>query len=219
MRKAIVALISLAVIGSSAAVAHADPLLVTSGSLDYDSDFGCCAAILNLVAGPVTIADFVTGDPILGAGANLSAGTSVAFNVHVTRFGTAFSGDQAEGDLQFLSTPIMLPLNPASMSRFEFTTPFTMTGNLNARTLSGTPVFNGAVAGSGSLQVFLRPVDNTAFFLDDATFTFAAPAQPTPEPGALTLIGVGLVGASTRARWRKRLARSNGTEAARRRTV
>jgi hypothetical protein len=118
----------------------------------------------------------------------------------VTSFSQPFVfGDAAEGELLFVSTPITLPV-VVSSRELSLQTPFTLTGMLRATSLSGAPVFNGTVVGAGSLSVLLRedgPSNDPTgrFFLDDATFTFAAPVgAATPEPATLLLLASGLLG-------------------------
>ena len=178
----------------AASAAHADPIVVANGALYYDSDFGCCAALLDINGSPVTFENFVQTSPIPGAGgALLPPGSTVAFNVSVTSFDEVFTGTQVDGTLQFLAAPLLLP-SASVAGRIQLTTPFTMTGNINARTLAGAPVFSGSVGGSGSADVFLRftqSVNGSGFFLDDAAFAVSTPAA-TPEPATLLLIAGGL---------------------------
>jgi len=204
MKRRIVGL-SCAAMTLCASVVRADPVRVSGGSLDYDSDFGGRIAILYLVADSVFNLHslFVGIDPLPGAGGTpLLLNQTVAFNTRVTSFGPAFLGDQAQGELRFVSDPVTLPsVLPPSVFETTLAMPFTMSGGLETQTLVGTSRFSGDVLGSGILHATLRTTDPLSqpaqrFSLDSATFTFqAADVAPTPEPSTLILLTTGLGGA------------------------
>jgi hypothetical protein len=124
--------------------------------------------------------------------------------------GTPFSGIYPGGLLSFAAVPFVLPPG-TDLATFQFTTPFTMTGNLEGFSDSlraTTPLFDVNVTGSGVAAVtgiVLGNGANATYLGQFVTYSFS-PASPTPEPSSVALCGA--AGAALLL-WRRRWHRAH----------
>jgi len=187
--------------------AHADPIVVTSGSLTVTGffhapnysfageNFAVTASGLDAGAtGPASCFPCVSGNSIsvnsFFVGSSLGRGT-------VTINGTTFNDLFIAGTFQF--TGLSSIIVPVATSAVTLTAPFTFSGLMNGCTVqhllctSSDIVFTTQLTGSGIAFVELNFFQTSTFsFFQFKQVTYVFDAAPVPEPMSLLLLSGGL---------------------------
>jgi len=196
-------------------VAHADPITITGGSISgFSPRSGVDWSGFQLTSSDSSFTGVVLGGvPGLPSGgvANLSGSagfnSTVPFPLATQQIvqGTAYRSFVA-GSLTFSTPSFVVPPPGMAGTPFEFSAPFTASGNIAGRATSDitAPVqFSVDLAGSGTATVRGQIADPDHPFYDAFSVTYqfktASPASPTPEPASvLLLLAGGLVGLRVR---------------------
>jgi len=193
--------------------ALAEPVLITGGVGNIGSDITGF-----VMTGPTTSISMT----VLGSFAptEIFPGQTVSFTAHavpedfstfgfpVTLNGVDYGNVFLTGSLTFTTTSVTAP--PVTPTQHVFSAPGTLSGTLTAFATNDTslpPLFTIDLAGDGIFSsVFggLGPLDNRdrwfAGVQPSAAITFGEPANPTPEPASLLLLGTGAAGVLARRR-------------------
>ena len=186
--------------------AYSDPIVITTGQVTLvspnqgqDPPFGVVLTAPSL-SFQSSFFDFAGAFGQAGGVMNLSGGIAIQnppFQTSaVTVNGTTYSAVYPGGALTFTAVPF--PLGPGSdLTPFQFSTPFTMKGNLTgftdsrrltaplfdvAVTANGVATVTGLVHGNGTDAIYLGRIVSYAF----------SPASTTPEPSGWALCGIGV---------------------------
>lgn len=195
----------------TASTAHADPIVVNSGSLTVQSSISGPSynfAGNNFTAtalsgdpgnpGPATCIPCTTGQSFPGSalfvGSSLGAGTVTingsTFNVFIT------------GQFQFSASSVIVPVTAPDISLVTLTTPFsfagTMIGCVETHLLCQTQVFTTQLIGNGiatiQLNHFLDGLGNSLFTFRNVTYSFESAAVPEPTSILLAISGLAALG-------------------------
>lgn len=227
MKKYIVGLISLGVVGALAAPVQADPILpivVTSGSWAFPANnLTFMADGLSLTA---LFPDFLTVDEMTCAPCSAARNPQINFAPGQLPFvgsgsgtfnGVSYPKVYVDGQMALTAQPVSF--GELSAGHTTLTTPFTMTGslavfptlndlegNLNVGLTTGAIVNDpfGTVTGSGTVTgtFAVDPIPPLGSSFDPTSITYQFQSPPlTPEPTTLLLFGTG-VGLA----WRRWLA-------------
>ena len=209
------AAVLVAVLAQSA-LASAEPLLVRSGSVRFDTGDppvmqlhgdgfdigGLFAAVgstgamqcVNMPCAPGTLVNLSTvfGGPL----GNFDLGLGFA-----TIDGIQYGGSSGEIDLFFTGTlgfnapAVAIP--PGGAANLLLSAPFVFNGQvLGSTEAGGTPLFDVTLAGVGQARFGLNLYDGTYQFVS-GSYTFA---DPIPEPAMFLLLGIGAVCVALRHR-------------------
>jgi hypothetical protein len=193
-----------------AAAASADPVRLTSGTIEADDDFiasfslfGNAFAAQGSGLGVPIVAQFVAG-PVDFSGDFGMFSVNSSNNAEVTAGGQIFRGF-ASASFRVLADPVIIP--DTERGRQLFNTPFSGRGQVqlfDSIRGGGNLLFSQDVIGSGTLSLFADSVDNGRFFTRSMALTFSpdVPPAPTPEPGSWLLLGTGLAAAWQSRRFR-----------------
>jgi hypothetical protein len=200
--------------------AHADPLIITGGSLTRTpADVGPAFTFVGQ--------DFsVSGRGGSGSGHSVSCGACQigdTVNIKVNYVGNTLGSGPATingasyptlyylGTVEFATSGIIgPPLDPAT-SIITITSPFTMSGNLTGYLIDPqiyqgrdpqTPVFSATFIGEGTAIIELLKVAPNLYGIYSLRFNFQA--APIPEPATLLLFGSGLAGVAARVLKRRK---------------
>jgi hypothetical protein len=205
------------------AAAHADPVVVTGGSISTTyvrgafrtetgdiTGTGGFALRLNEPDGgnhatPAACTDgpCAPGTVVNLANGTLSLTTFPAFGAATIPGAGTYSPILVFGTLNFSAADVIVP--DLTLSTVTVSTPFTLGGTIQILGFdqsSGTfvPVFNDTLTGQGLLSLTFVQVAG-GYSLRTYQFQFSPAA--VPEPATLTLLGAGLVGAYLGARRRR----------------
>jgi hypothetical protein len=209
--KAALSAVVVWVVVVNASQAYADPVRIVAGSVQI-APLGDADLTGALIGRTFDERFIVYGDetPVGLAGVRLSPGEAAVLSGVVNfRGGLPFRepfDDSYSGRFTFSSSSAAFPCSEDEFGTFcSATAPFTFTGVLSKRDVSGQLLWDRHLVGRGTASGmwfnYYRAV----------TYTFAA--DPVPEPHTLMLFGLGLAGGCcTRwARARRRTASSPGT--------
>jgi PEP-CTERM motif-containing protein len=194
-----------------AAAASAEPVRLTSGTMQADDDyiasfslFGNAFAAEGSGLGAPIVPEFVVG-PVDFSGDFGMFSVNSSDNAEVTAGGQTFRG-YASASFRVRADPLVIP--ETDRGRVLFNTPFSARGQIqifDAFRGGGSLLFSQDVTGSGTLSFAADNVDNGKFFTRSMALTFS-PAEspaPTPEPGSWLLLGTGLVAGWQSRRFRR----------------
>jgi len=208
-------LATLLVFGISPSVARADPIAVTSGSLNIAWDdpssfrvFGAGFELSGLFVGvtsspqrtcfagclPGTMVNLsaVAGDPFsLGTGM-----TAILNGVPLTDPFQPQTWLSLTGSFVFDAGDIVLPpLTPLGTGPIRVTAPFVFHGQVSGASRADplTTILNVELTGRGTAQFRANPQPNGTFGTPEATYFFEE-VSPVPEPGTIVLFVTGAAG-------------------------
>jgi len=197
------------------AIASADPITITSGTIVYSSSgatpYSISGSGFNATGLTPPLNSFLSlsaNGPIpaggtlqTGGSADTQDGDIVVFSP-ITVGGTAFSPTSVLLQLGFSSQSFVAPLQPAS--GFVVVAPFTLTlgfieGYPELIVGEGVPVFSAFLTGSGTTTLSYVLSPNGLYQLQSQTFVFGqtvsgVSVQSVPEPASMLLFGAGLAG-------------------------
>ena len=197
--------------------AAADPINITGGSLDMNPSSGPLALFGNRgftflshvdnVGGFFQATDQCNGDPAhCTPGATLGLTASFSGNDltgAATLDGRTFDhvgsfGSPSSLDVHFDGSIVLPPL----VASATVTAPFLFSGTFFHPISTSSLLIGESLTGRGFATLSLTPhrAFPVSWHLDRAVYEFGHDPSPTPEPGALLLTGVGLIGASAFAR-------------------
>jgi hypothetical protein len=213
---------------AGAVSAHADTIAYTDPASQGTQAFGGNLALNFNVLSPISVTELgvfnasgsgtITGTiqvAIYNTVTNTMVTPVVTFHGNYTPAGLGF-------DLFQAITPVVLGIGSYQVDAVGFSYS-DLNGNLNTRSSSGPILNNGAGSlaftgaswdGSLSLDEPLTcstclPLPTQSSQFDAGTFSYGTAVITTPEPSALTLLGIGLIGLAVAFRRKSALARSN----------
>lgn len=209
---------ALVLLAAAAVGAAAEPLVITSGTLN-----GCPSCVDEVHSGSFSGGGFTfnggaqsfLAQPLVSAGGTISASARATFGGPGLRFYRAESGGltyfvNRSGSLVFSSSPVVVPFVPVgSTGPLFIDVPFTMTGTLfltDDIARANPPLFTFEVSGAGIARISLGIVGDGIYAVRDISYTFLAP-EAVPEPTTVALLGTGLAATLLRRRRKRRAAR------------
>ncbi len=202
MSKFLTGLCALLFIATFTPSVHADPIVVTSGSLTIPGffsapDYSFSGQNFTVTGsggeagatGPQLCFPCVSGNMI---NVNSSFGGSSLGQGSATINGMTFDSVVFGGQIQFSGSPVIVPV---AMSSVTLTAPFTFSGTLlGCQVAPCTPqdaVFTTELTGSGLAFIELRFLPETNLFQHERTTYVFGPTE-IPEPMSLLLLAGGL---------------------------
>jgi hypothetical protein len=214
------------VIASGAAVdLSAEPVLIQPGSsyvvsnvLTRDGTFDTSGAFI-LPSGYVAgifgrelSNDARTGCQLCSSGDPLNLSASFELRGPSYRAGGPVFAVWGAGTLNFTTPTVTVPFDiPPPQVPFYAVAPFLLTGHIELFGEPGSvPIFAGDIIGFGHARALLLGSGNSLTFGNVLEFQFTRdPAEPVPEPAAVTLLVTGLAALGARARRRRRTSRAD----------
>ena len=193
-----------------AAPAAADPVTLTSGTIQTNDDyigsfslFGSGFAAEGSGIGAPIVSRFRVGPVDFSGGFTVFAVNDMD-DGRMTAGGQTFRGFGL-ALFQVMADPVAIPNTERGPHRFN--TPFRASGmvQVSESPRGVNPLFSQDVTGSGTLWVIADTLDDGVFATRSMGLTFS-PAEsplPTPEPGTLLLLGTGLGAAWQSRRFRR----------------
>lgn len=191
-----------------AAAASADPIRLSSGTIQADDDyigsfsfFGDAFSAEGSGIGAPIVAQFGVG-PLNFSGEFGMIPVNPTNDAEVAVGGQILRGF-ASASFQVLAEPLVIP--DTDRGRQLFSTPFSARGQVQLfdAPRGGNLLFSQDLTGSGTLSFFADNVGNGRFYTRSMALTFSPAVAPTPEPGSWLLLGTGLVAASQSRRFRR----------------
>ena len=192
-----------------ATAAAADPVTLTSGSIQANDDY---IGSFSLFGNAFAAEGSGLGAPIsdrFGLGPLDVSGDFVVFAVNDMNDGYVTAGGQTfrgftKASFAVDADPLVIADTDRGPQRFN--TPFRARGLVqifDAPGGGGNLLFNQEVTGRGTLSFIADNIDNGVFVTRSMALTFAPVGSPTPEPGSLLLLATGVVGAWHSRRFRR----------------
>jgi len=218
LRNVLVSIVVLGLVGC-ARLASADPVLITGGFIGMFNGSDLPGFQLSgsnsQFSGILPIAGvnccFFDGGELVTLNASFPLSSLPFQPTTQTVNGTTYPKVFVSGGLSFTSVPFVAP-PPNGSPTFQFTTPFTMQGQISGFSSFNdpgqTPLFSVALIGSGTASVGGTSRSTSPNYVGQGlAFQFEAPS-PTPEPASLILLGSGVAGIAltTCRRFRNRAA-------------
>lgn len=216
-RRAVALCGSLLLLAAAAASASAEPLVITSGTLN-----GCPSCVDEVHSGSFSGGGFsfsggsesFLAQPFAAAGGSISAGARATFGGF--RIYRADSGGSSyfvnrSSALLFTSAAVVVPVGSAASTLF-IDVPFTLSGTLfltDDIARVNPPVFTFQMSGAGIARITLGLVGDGIYVVRDIRYDFMSP-EAVPEPTTVALLGTGLAAALLRRRRKGRAARPAG---------
>jgi hypothetical protein len=201
----------LFLVGFAPATAHADPLVVTSGTLSVTgivsgpvfnfagTDFSAIGGGGDFGnTGPANSCFPCTPGQLINVG-SLFVGSSLGQGTVIIN-GSTFNNIFIAGQFGFSGPAIVVPVSSSNLTLMApFTFGGTMVGCLESHLICQTQVFSTELIGSGiatiQLQHFLDSFGNSLFGFRSVTYTFDNPAIPEPATIVMLVTGLATLGA------------------------